>query len=227
MKTIYQTKKQEVVILDLDGTLINSKPKMQSDAKAAFARLGYDIDISLLEGRQSWYDLANKFGFTKEQFDSAFDKRKSWEQSLRDGDVPLFNDTIPCLERLSAEGVELGLLTRSTPEYTKVKLDYHGLTKYFGDRIAVTQVTAKNKIPEALDLAKRFISSNLEGIFFVGDRVEDIVVAKDVNEKFNINTGGVYVNRDCSEVPKEISFYDSITSLSQLPQIVLGEDYGR
>lgn len=214
---------KRLAVLDIDGTLIDSARKLRQDTIDAFERLGVKgITHEEIRSAKSWYELVEKYGLDKEKFDREFDKRKSWEQALRDGDAPLFEDTIPCLEQLASQGTILAALTRSFPEYTKAKLDYHGLSKYFKDRVAITPINAPSKEKEANQLIELVKRDNLLGkAYFVGDKAEDVTIAKSVQSRWNLNSTGIYLNRENVAISGEIRGYKIITSLSKLPEQVL------
>jgi len=208
--------KNTAIIFDLDGTLIDSKPKLILDVKRVFDNLGYSVSHKEIENSKNWYDLAKSYGITQKDFDREFDKRKSWEQSLKDGEAPLFNDTIPCLEKLCSEGFLLGVLTKSIPEYTEQKLDFYNLNKYFGNNISVTPVTSKTKEKEAIKLIEKINLNTIELIFFIGDRAEDVMVDKPIQNKYNLNAKGIWLNRKQKPTPTELISYKQINSLYQL-----------
>ncbi len=114
----------------------------------------------------------------------------------------------------------LATLTKSLPEYTKAKLDYHGLNKYFEDRIAVTPVTSKSKSAEASELIEKIGLETINQAYFIGDRTEDVLVEKEINRDYELKTSGVYVNRLEKPIPQEITTYHSIKSLEELPKII-------
>jgi phosphoglycolate phosphatase-like HAD superfamily hydrolase len=215
-----------VAVFDIDGTVLDTMPKMHNDINGAFKRLGYEVTSEQIDAQRGWYDISTRLGISKEDFDREFDKRKSWEQSLKDGEAPLFPDTIPCLEYLANEGVTLAALTMSDPKYTKAKIDYHGLNKYFGDRIAVTPVTAKNKREEASQLIGKINPSSIRGAYFIGDKGNDVAVSEDIKDIYSINTSGIYVNRSVKPVPQELTKYHNVKSLAEIPAI-MGVQNGR
>lgn len=217
-----------VAIFDLDGTLIDSGMKLKRDVVDAFGRFGIKINPSEVTG--DWYGLAEKYGISKENFDREFDKRKSWEQALRDGDAPLFPDAYSCLDTLMENGVQLGILTRSVPEYTKKKITHFSLEKYIGERIVITSVDKKKfttKEQEALDLMRKIGQENIQQAYFIGDNPEDVLVAPIINHKLGIATQGLYLNRYHESVPEEVRYYKVISSLNEVPEIILGGEYGR
>ena len=213
--------KHTVLVFDLDGTLIDSTPKLTGEVIRAFAKLGKDISEKQIIPNKRWYELAAQYGIPKEDFKREFDKRKSWEDSLRDGEVPLFSDALPCLETLLNRGVTLAALTRSAPEYTKAKMDFHRLEKYFEDRVAITPITAKSKRIEAIGLMERIGCESIKCAYFIGDRTEDIVLAKEISNLYDfIKTNGIYINREELPIPEEVRTYPAVKSLAEIHAII-------
>lgn len=216
-----------VAIFDIDETLIQSGLKLKKDVAEALGRLGVNILPEQVIG--DWYALASSYGIRKDDFYRELDKRKSWEQALRDGDVMIFEDVYPCLDALAEGGVTLGVLTRSIPEYTNQKINYFGLRRYFEDRIAITSVDKKiapTKNVEAVHLMSQF-HSFLDKAYFIGDSSEDVLVADFILEEMDIFTKGVYLNRYREPVPEEIKSYRTISSLEEVPEIILGGNHGK
>ncbi len=209
-----------VAVFDIDGTTLNTMPKMRADIKGAFSRLGHIVADEQIAAQKGWYGLAGQLGINQEDYDREFDKRKSWEQSLRDGEAPLFEDTLPCFELLLSGGATLAALTKSSPEYTRAKLDYHGLYQYFGDRVAVTDIKSPSKRAEALQLINQIGKPNIKQAYFIGDRTEDVIVASDVQSELYVPSQRVYLNRERKPVPQEVSLYPTINSLGELPEVI-------
>jgi phosphoglycolate phosphatase-like HAD superfamily hydrolase len=208
------TKNQGLVaVFDVDGTLIDSGMKLKTDALGAFQRLGVQVKPEQLNG--DWYAFASQYGISEKEFDREFDKRKSWEQSLRDGEAPLFPDTIPCLESLKARGVRLAVLSRSVPKYTLQKLDYHNLRNYF-EHIEVVDPKAASKASGALNLVSRLGPETISRAFFIGDREEDVNVIGDVSQNYEIDTRGVHVSRNHIILPTDYQ----VNSLGEVPELV-------
>ncbi|MDP4039992.1 MAG: HAD hydrolase-like protein [Candidatus Pacearchaeota archaeon] len=207
----------------MDKTLIDSGRKLEADVANAMQRIG--ISITPEEAAtKNWYELANSYGISEENFNRSFKQRKSWEESLRDGEAPLFPETYETLDRLQSEGVQLGLLTRSNEEYTRAKINHFGLQRYFGDRVAITDVKAESKFQEALQLIRQLGPTNLRRAYFIGDKAEDVKVSQPVETMLFVPSKGLYVNRDGLTIPEEVATYRVISSLSEIPEIIRGEN---
>jgi len=207
---------QTAAIFDLDETLIGSGRKLQADVIQAFARLGYTIPPEQIG--KNWYKLAESYGISKEAFDEAFDKRKTWEQSLRDGEVPIFPETYKVLDELGQRGIRASLLSKSIPEYTQQKLDYIDLGKYF-EQVLTIHPKEPSKDPAAIEIIRKMNPSTIQRAYFIGDKEEDVVVEKAVNQEFKgyeLTAGGIYVNRQ----GEQLNIYPSVSSLEGILNII-------
>jgi phosphoglycolate phosphatase-like HAD superfamily hydrolase len=213
-----------VAVFDVDETLLQSGRKLKYDVVNAFSRLGKKITPEQVAG--DWYKLASDYGLSKEDFDREFDKRKSWLESLKAGEAPLYPDSIPCLETLTEQGVRLVALSKSIPEYTDIKLRYHDLKKYF-EAVETVHPKEPNKVQGALNLLGRMTPETLERAYFIGDRPEDVTVADEVSKELKIETIGLYLNRSLKPSPEEVSKYCQIKSLEEIPEIISGGKNGR
>lgn len=213
-----------VAIFDLDNTLIDSGSKLRADFVGAMQRLGITMTPEEIRAGD-WYKTAAKYGIPKEVFDKSFDQRKTWEQSLRDGEAPLFEDTLPCLETLASRGIRMGLLSKSIPEYTQVKLDYHNLGRYF-EQVVTVHPKIPNKIEGALEIMNK-LGGEIIRAWFIGDKAEDVVIAREVFENKPdygsdtfFDTYGIYLNRNGLPIPQEVERYHKVKSLGEIPLLI-------
>ena len=212
------TQKSTVIVFDLDNTLIDSGKKLERDVIDAFARLGYQVTPEEVKQYTSWYDHAAKYGLTREQFDKSFDQRKTWEQSLADGEVPIFPETHEVLQQLKERNIRLALLSKSIPKYTDPKLDFYDLRKYF-EQVSTIHPREPSKDVAAIELIDRLDPRTIQRAYFIGDRAEDVTCEKAVREKFaqyNIQTQGIHVSRTGTKVEG----YSSIKSLEEVLELV-------
>jgi len=211
--------KSPVAVFDLDNTLIDSKAKLNSDTIQAFERLDPSISpeevIAQWDELGSWYKVAEKYGFSREEFDTEFDKRETWGESLEAGKVKIFEDTYETLDALKEQGQRLAVLSKSIPEYTMKKLDYFNLTPYF-DSVRTVHPKEPSKRQGALEVIADLDPETISKAYFIGDKEEDVKVSHDVSEKYNISTGGIYVNRQGKQLPG----YHNTQSLKQILEII-------
>ena len=207
------TNKQKAAIFDLDNTLIDSKNKLKIDVVNAFKMLGKPINPE--EIGKDWYALAENYNIGKEEFDQAFDKRKSWEQALKDGDAPIFPETYKVLDELRDKGVRMSVLSKSIPSYTQTKLDYFNLTKYFEQMVTI-HPREPTKTQGAIEVIKAMNPKTIQKAYFIGDKKEDVTIANNINEKYQLSTQGIYVNRNGTE----LEGYPNVKSLEGILQII-------
>jgi len=209
--------KGKMAVFDLDGTLIDSNQKLTNDMIGAMKRLG--ITIMPEDTHGDWYKLAAQYNISKEELNESFDKRKTWAESLSDGEVNVFPDTYRTLESLRSAGVKLGLLSASVPKYTEQKLNYFPeLRKFFKDNIEVVHPEKGTKSREARSLIDKLDPGEA---YFIGDRVGDVEIVA-VGRKLEIPSRGIYVNRNDRqiELPEDCI---QVYSLEEAGEYILGE----
>jgi phosphoglycolate phosphatase-like HAD superfamily hydrolase len=207
----------KALVFDMDETLIDSSQKLAVDTIQAFSRLGHQITPQ--EARIDWQKLIKMYGISWEDFDKALDQRKTWEESLSDGEVNIFPETYRTLDELKQRGIRLGLLSLSIPRYTQLKLDHFNLGTYFEQVETVNPSQGRDKNHGAIEITRRLNPESLRYIGFVGDREGDVICEKAVGEaykEYGLTTGGIYVNRNGNK----LKGYPSITSLEGVLELI-------
>lgn len=211
--------KKPAAIFDMDKTLLDSDMKLKTDVAQAMSRLGANIKPKEVQG--DWYKLANSYGLNEDEFDKELDKRKSWKDSIRDGEAPLFKDVLPCLEELYKNNIKLGLLTRSTKDYTSTKIHEHGLEKYFNGNIEISPVgNNTEKHNEASKLIEKLNPEEISKAYFIGDKLEDVNISPYIQSSYKLSSEGILINRKNEELTEEAKNYKSLNSLEKIPEII-------
>ncbi|MFH1325467.1 MAG: HAD hydrolase-like protein [archaeon] len=217
----YETqRKRKVAIFDLDETLIQSSLKLRTDVANTLRKLG--VEISPEEVKGDWYKLAESYGINRYVFDAKFtESRKTWEQSLKDGEVPIYHGVYNLLDKLKKEGVELVLLSKSKTEYTQQKLDYFDLNKYFSD-VETVHPKEPSKYQGARNLMERLNPGTISELSFIGDKAEDVAPVLKMRKEYNIPvTHGILIRRNLKErVTQNLPSFNVIKSLEELPKII-------
>lgn len=209
--------KNKVGIFDLDGTLIDSNAKTRGDFTEAMSRLG--VDVNPEETLEEWEKVAERYGIPTDQLYKAFDKRKSWEQSLEDCEVEIFPETHSVLSDLNNKGVKLALLSRSLPKYTNLKLNHFNLGQYFS-AVETIHPSTPSKIGGARTLIEKIGPKRIEHAWFIGDEESDVSFSGDIEREFGIASRGIYIDRVCRKPNFERRNYHVIKSLEEVPGIM-------
>ncbi len=169
------------VIMDLDGTLIDSAPDIANALNKAFADAGFET-FSLEEVR---FMIG---GGVPKLVERAFDARglphDEKMQAVIDGvmiyytAVPAANTTIyegveRTLETLKDKGIKVGLCTNKPQNITELVLDQLGLTHYFDTIVGGTKDTPRKPDPLTLKMAIDQLGVSVDDALLVGDSGAD------------------------------------------------------
>ncbi len=230
----YKGNKEDVaLLLDLDGTLIDSKDKLARDVQATFRLLGKNISPEdVCNG--DWELVAKKYGFSPGKFWDAFSKaREPWGVSLRNGRVKLYEDTVPTLDILTSSGYRnLALVTRSEPKETQEKVEHFNLRPYFRT-IKVTPTSIREfprKTKQAIEALEEMKDRErkFKHVYVIGDsQDDDIATAAELRDKLGqdrIKIEGVYVNRENKQLNGGVE--REIKNLASLLEILRRDQNG-
>ena len=167
------------VLLDLDGTLIDSAPGILGSLAAAFAELGIPLpDGGLprtLLGPPLYRSLPQLVGADLAPQVLAAYRRIYGEAGIREC-VP-FDGIDPLLRDLAGDGVTLAVATSKAQVYAEKIVEHRGWTELFatvcGDTLDAARPTKADVVGEAL----RRLGGPTEAIM-VGDRLHDVEGAR-------------------------------------------------
>ncbi|WP_411721861.1 HAD family hydrolase [Mycetocola sp.] len=152
-------------------------------------------------------------------FDSYFDSyRGAWE---------LFDDALPCLDRLADAGVRVGVITNGEADYQRVKLERTGLSDRFEHLIASGDVGVAKPDPRIFEHACALFDIAPNDALYVGDRLlTDAVGAESAGLE------GVWLNRfgedvvvgaighgETSEDPVELAKAAGVRTIATLDEL--------
>ena len=167
------------VLLDLDGTLIDSAPGILGSLAAAFAELGIPLpDGGLprtLLGPPLYRSLPALVGAERAPHVLAAYRRIYGEAGIREC-VP-FDGIEALLRDLAAEGVTLAVATSKAQIYAEKIIEYRGWTDLFatvgGDTLDAARPTKADVVGEVLHRL-----GGPAGAIMVGDRLHDVEGAR-------------------------------------------------
>lgn len=115
-------------------------------------------------------------------FDSYFDSyRESWQ---------LFDDALPCLDRMAAAGTRVGIITNGELDYQRAKLERIGRGDRFEHVIASGAVGVAKPDPRIFHEACRLFGVAPSDAAYVGDRLHTDAIGA-----ANAGLTGVWLNR--------------------------------
>jgi len=181
------------VLFDIDGTILNcnnaSRASLIQATKEVFGTIGRMERVDF-QGKTDPVILKESLeimGFSRTEIDEKSDLLKQHyfahlSQNIRKYEVILFPGIIEILEALtSRENVVLGLLTGNFYESARIKLESHGLNRFFEFGAFGDDAPVRNMLPA---IARQRISEiysidiDFSNTFIIGDTVYDIRCAR-------------------------------------------------
>ncbi len=166
----------DFVLFDYDGTLLDSTAITYESFKEAFAELGYgDLGLEFFrrEFSMNHKEMYRKMSVKKEDVKKVEDIWWGYWDAMR-GDIKLFPETVPTLEKLHSLGVGMGLVSDGKGARIRGDLERFDIKKYFSVVIAREDANENKPSPKSLLMALGKIEKRRDECIYVGDRVEDI-----------------------------------------------------
>lgn len=190
---------KDLILFDLDGTLIDPKIGITGSVQYALAHFGIHEDVEVLckfIGPPLTDAFVRYYHFSPEDTRKAirFYRERFSEKGVFEN--TLYEGTVPLLSSLCEQGRKLILATSKPTVFARQIIEYHALTGYFegiyGSNLNDTRTTKEEVIEFAL---QKYPSYDRSHAVMVGDREHDIIGAK----KNGISSVGVlygYGSRD-------------------------------
>jgi HAD superfamily hydrolase (TIGR01549 family) len=188
------------ILLDLDGTIVDSREALLEAAKIAFAEMGQDIQKSeivlkipkRLELNMPIDDLLN--GGDSKRFLETYLKAYYAATDTKTKPFPHMEDT---LRRLSGKA-RLALVTRRHVPKKRIvqELERFDLAKYFQHVITAQDTLNPKPSPESLIECSRLLKVEIGECLVVGDSVIDIRAGKNVGAKTIAVLSGIFSQQE-------------------------------
>jgi HAD superfamily hydrolase (TIGR01549 family) len=166
----------DFVIFDYDGTLLDSLEITYQSFRKAFSELGYgDMGLEFFrrEFSMNHDEMYRKMGVeggrVKEVEDAWLD---CWEEMR--GDIGLFPQTVPALEKLRELEVGMGLVSDGRGLRIREDLVRFDIGRFFSVVMTREDAIERKPSPKSLLVALERIKKDCGECIYVGDRVEDI-----------------------------------------------------
>ncbi len=183
---------KNIILFDLDGTLIDSTDAIINTFNFSFNQLSFDFkgndeDIKQLIGYPLDIMYA-KLGVPNKNIQKFVDSYKNRYQQISLKQTYLLNDAIQCL-KLASTFARLGIVTTKTTQYTTPILKNMDILKYFEVIIGRQEVIHPKPHPEPILKAMQLMNINNKNynIYMVGDTKLDLIAANDAG----VNSVGV------------------------------------
>jgi phosphoglycolate phosphatase len=177
----------EAIVIDLDGTLLNTAPELTASANRMLRDMDYapvseELLASYIGNGISWLVKRALTGEMHATPDAAlYDHalpifEKHYAELLLDSKH--YDGVIEGLDAMKAGGFRLGCITNKLARYTEPLLKGVGLAKYF--EIVLSGDTLPEKKPHPLPLfhAAKFFGVPIEKMLLIGDSLNDTVAAR-------------------------------------------------
>jgi HAD superfamily hydrolase (TIGR01549 family) len=205
----------ECLLLDLDGTLVDSRSLLISSIKCAVKRTGKRVP-SAGEILRAYADTTSP-GKILRQF-KVYDPDEYWRHYVNNvSRIALFDKDIKWkLGEISKAGVRIGLVTSLPKDVVNAILQHFKLSRSFSVVKSYERRAPKWKL---IDKAVRELKVDPYRSLYVGDMVADIVAAKRANKDWGIWAGIASWSRkkslDLSEAEPDFIFQksDDVTKL--------------
>ena len=174
----------EYILMDLDGTLTDSKEGITKCLQYALEYFGVEVDdLSTLEkyiGPPLEQTFREGFGFGKEQAELAVEKYRERFVPIGMHENQLYAGMEDALQRLRESGKVLIVATSKPEKFAVTILKHFGIDGYFDDICGADPETNRNKKAEVIRYAlEKHELNDLSDVLMVGDRKYDVEGAKE------------------------------------------------
>lgn len=176
----------DTVLLDWDGTLINTAQTSFAAFQKALADLGISVTYDYYEQIYSpnWYGMYETLQLPRERWQEAEDL---WLRYYGRESPELVESAKHVIEELNRRGYCLGIVTSGSRLRVLREISILGLTNVFGTVICNEDVVNKKPHPEGLEKAMHHMNKDREACCYVGDSADDVEMGK----RANIRTVGI------------------------------------
>src|ERR1700690_1883108 len=178
--------KAKAILLDWDGTLLNSYAADSSAYIQMFRKLGINWGRSELEKHYSpnWHKVYRAARVPKHKWKEA---DHLWYQAYKKESPKLLPGARATIKLLSNSFI-LGVVTSGKRKRVIKQLQDFRLEKYFAVQICAEDATHRKPHPAPLKLALKHLNLSPESCIYVGDTAEDIEMAR----RAKVRALGVY-----------------------------------
>lgn len=188
-----------VVLFDLDGTLVDSIPLIRKSYQNVFTEMqiqwtdSHMTTLAVLPIKESAKIYAKQ---RQKEFLTSFFKHYLGEHNSL---MKMFPGTVEMLQLLKNHGCRLGIVTSKSRLGTTACLDFLGITDILDVIITDDDATHHKPHPEPLIKALELLSTPPTDALYIGDSHLDIIAAKSAGIKAAYVTWGAGNNDDIQQ----------------------------
>ncbi len=174
----------ELVIFDMDGTLVNSSLTIANAINHVRVKLGFEpmsqayilkrVNDHTLNPAQTFYH-ARKFEPHHEQWFSEYYTQHHAEELV------LYEGILPLLDKLKSRGIKLAVATNAYRQSTLESLRHLGIYNHFDTIACYDDVTQGKPHPDMLHKILTTLACSASKAHFVGDGSRDEIASKRAN----------------------------------------------
>ena len=172
-------KRYSTYLFDFDGTLVDSHDSLVKVFDGAYASVGVTVPegyvlrlmrIPLFVGYEELH--APKDEESKQLFEKNIIALLDDEEVLKV--TKIYEDTLPTLKRLKAQGATLGIVTSNNVKHVREVLRFLNIDENLFSIIVGNKETKKHKPnPDPIYKALELLNISKEGVCYVGDALDD------------------------------------------------------
>lgn len=175
------------IVIDLDGTLLDSAPQLAEAANRMLREIDYapvsqELLASYIGNGIGWLVKRALTGEMHATPDAALYEhalpifQKHYADLLLDSKP--YDGAIEGLEAMRAAGFRLGCITNKSARFTGPLLEGTGLAKYFDIVVSGDTLPEKKPHPLPLQYAAKFFGVPVEKLLVIGDSLNDTLAAR-------------------------------------------------
>ncbi len=211
-------KKLDLIVFDLDGTLVDSNEAISLCFNLALQEMGHAVrpihEVAKLIGLPL-HDMFAEF-IQRNDVDEAVARYRAHYQTICIEKTKLFPDTRNLLDYLRSSKIKMAVATNKPLGFTRNILESTGIAEYFGMIAGPDNVEFPKPHPAMLQLVMDTMMTDNTQTAYVGDSITDCLTAKQAGVTMLAVATGAHTQQELRQVSPEWIGYSLANLLSYL-----------